>query len=650
MLAIQKLVRMHFQVLGPLAVLAWMCGCSEPGPRALLNGERCIQERKFDKALEQFQIAVRLLPNNAQAWNHLGLAYHGLGQFQQALNAYHRALTVDHKLAAARFNLGCLLLDENDPAAAREQLTTFTLLQSASVEGWLKLGAAQLRLGQPESAERSFKVALDLSPEQPEALNGLGIAQIQKRRPLDSLDYFNKALARHPDYGPALYNLAVLTQQNLNNKSLALQRYRQYLDLKQRPRNWEPVAALVRNLEQELTPVRLRPLTHLAATGKPAPKALAPDNTGISPAEPDRAGASGSAAHVSSVKPDSRPAMAHPSSQPPSHPNPVPGKEISPPSRKEPDRTDHVVTVQPPKIEVAQVKENPAAASSRDRVASNPSSPSIASAAPAKTDSTPSPSKIRLTPPLPPASGNASHPGVVQERGNLAQRKDSSSGRPPSVSDRGGTITPSPVAQKSPLTLARANPSPLDRTVRAPALESASVGNSSSMPHYKYRHPAAPQPGDRDKAKVLFLEGIKLQQAGRQALAVERYEEATKVDPAYYEAYFNQAIAALNTADWQLALHSYEMAMAIQPDSKDAHYNFCMALKQANYPLDAAQELQRYLQKFPEDARAHLALGNLFAQQFKQLKKARYHYLKVLENDPRNPEAAKIRYWLTVNP
>jgi hypothetical protein len=52
----------------------------------------------------------------------------------------------------------------------------------------------------------------------------------------------------------------------------------------------------------------------------------------------------------------------------------------------------------------------------------------------------------------------------------------------------------------------------------------------------------------------------------------------------------------------------------------------------------------------PNDARGHLALGNLYAQQLHQPAKARDHYLRVLETDPRNPQAEAIRRWLSANP
>src|SRR5207247_10668383 len=106
MLAIKK----RGMVLLSCLVLLAICGCAPPGPRALLKGERLIREGKYEQAILSLQQATRLLPKNAQAYNHLGLALHGNKQFAPALAAYRNALTLDHKLAAPHYNLGCLCL------------------------------------------------------------------------------------------------------------------------------------------------------------------------------------------------------------------------------------------------------------------------------------------------------------------------------------------------------------------------------------------------------------------------------------------------------------------------------------------------------------------------------------------------------------
>jgi tetratricopeptide (TPR) repeat protein len=87
--------------------------------------------------------------------------------------------------------------------------------------------------------------------------------------------------------------------------------------------------------------------------------------------------------------------------------------------------------------------------------------------------------------------------------------------------------------------------------------------------------------------------------------------------------------------------------MAIRPESIDARYNFALVLKQANYVVDAANELEKLLAAYPNEARAHLAVGTWYAGPLNQQMKAREHYLKVLEIDPSNPQAPAIRDWLS---
>src|SRR5258706_10369196 len=82
-------------VLGIVALTA----CGPPGPRALLKGERLIREGKYEQAIEKLQQATQLLPRNAQAWNHLGLAYHANHQPLLAIRAYRQALPLVNNLA-----------------------------------------------------------------------------------------------------------------------------------------------------------------------------------------------------------------------------------------------------------------------------------------------------------------------------------------------------------------------------------------------------------------------------------------------------------------------------------------------------------------------------------------------------------------------
>src|SRR5208283_2807296 len=99
-------------------------------------------------------------------------------------------------------------------------------------------------------------------PNNAEALNGLGLAQIQHGRPREAAQDFSAAVKAHPDYAPAILNLATVAQEYLHDNKLALQYYRAYLALTPRPANWNEVNAIAAGLDQPVT----------VATAKPPPR------------------------------------------------------------------------------------------------------------------------------------------------------------------------------------------------------------------------------------------------------------------------------------------------------------------------------------------------------------------------------------------
>jgi Tfp pilus assembly protein PilF len=156
------------------------------------------------------------------------------------------------------------LLEQKDAVAAIDQLKSYTLLQPSSADGWLKLAAAQLRARQLDAAERSYQQVLKLATRSPEALNGLGVIQLHRRRTREAIQFLNAALSQEANYPPALLNLAVVSHQYLNNRPFALQKYRQYLALKPRPANWPAVEQLAQQLELELRPAPAQPINNTA--------------------------------------------------------------------------------------------------------------------------------------------------------------------------------------------------------------------------------------------------------------------------------------------------------------------------------------------------------------------------------------------------
>ena len=586
-------------------LLALLAGCTPPGPRALLEGKRLIDEGKYPQAIEKLRAATLLLGStNALAWNYLGVAYQHAGELTEAERAYQRALALNRDLGEVRFNLGCLWLAQNKLEAAKAEFTACTLRRPNAVEGFLKLGAVQLRTREPSAAEKSFSDALRVSPNNAEALNGLGLARLQRGRAGEAAQCFGDALKQQPDYRPALLNLAIVSHQYLKDHQLALEKYREYLALRPPPPNADALAATVRQLEQELNlPARHSATNELAQLG---PKANTPK-----PA-------------VTNV---TRVANA-----PKAVPPPIPSKAAPAHSAKPEPATNMpkpaVVTAPAADAEVVKLAAEPVLKPAQDV----PPAPTIALASPAE---------LQVTTSSVPANAGGQK---VAKRGFL-QRVN------PLNLFRSGGGTP-------------ARPTPLGPATDSPGGESANRAATGTEPaaslpspppdgpdaRYAYKSPAKPAPGNRSDAERLFAQGVQAQQAHRLPEAVQAYRLAAQQDPSLFEAHYNLGLAATEAGNLPAALAAYEDALAVQPQSLDARYNFALVLKQANYLVEAVNELERVLASYPNESRAHLALGNIYAQQFHLPARARQHYLRVLEVEPHHPQGGAIRYWLAANP
>ncbi len=99
---------------------------------------------------------------------------------------------------------------------------------------------------------------------------------MQRGQPREAAQYFSAAVQAHPDYAPALLNLATVAQQHLRDNKLALQNYRAYLVLTPRPANWDEVNAIATSLQQPMAVAVVTAPPTVVTKPAPEPKPIPP--------------------------------------------------------------------------------------------------------------------------------------------------------------------------------------------------------------------------------------------------------------------------------------------------------------------------------------------------------------------------------------
>lgn len=647
-------------------------GCTPGGVRALRDGQRQLAAGNLSEALRRLETAVRLLPTNALAWHELAVASHRAGQWSNAAVAYHRALQLNPDLFESRYGLGCLWLETGQFEAARSAFTACTVRHPGHAESWWRLGLAQLQLRQTAAAEQAFREMQRLAPTDPRPWNGLGLCAVQRHQATNAARLFAAALQVRSNYAPALLNLALVHHRFLRDPATALEYYRQYVALQPPPPFYAQAVQTAHALELALAAARTPPPTGPGASAETAAPGPPTRGEPSPPPGPTPTQAPG-APVASTVPPLSRPAPTAPAPTRP--PEPVAG------ARTEPEANRNVPVPGPAPTRPApgsaavgpgQVSEvtrrngwegglradDSRIPGTAGRIGSEEVSRSVLVAPLAAPPSAPGADTAVTTSGTPeartpaPEVGPLSPPAPARWWERLsplrwARSTPAPEPRPTPLPDSAAPTT-APTTGTEATEPGTPQPRLADRRAEValparPAAEQLVV----DYPRYVYLRPAAPSAGDVQAGNLWFAKGLDAQRDGRFMEALQAYQAAVDANPAFFEAYYNFVVAALQLGRVRDALRMSEYALALRPDSKDARFNFALSLRRAGYFQDAAEELEQLLRRHPNDTRAWLALGNLYAQQLGQPERARQCYQRLLALEPGHPEAEAVRYWLS---
>ncbi|NLS96867.1 MAG: tetratricopeptide repeat protein [Planctomycetaceae bacterium] len=203
----------------------------------LRAGDEFQRQGEYQNAINRYHRAIDINPDNPLVYTNWGSCLLSLGRVEEAKERLLKAIELKPDLAIAHCNLGIVLLQQSQPAEAAAAHREAIRLDPDYAPARLHLGTLLLGQGQLEEAIVQLKEAARIAPYDPFGQFNLAMALIAARNPQPAAEHLELALAREPKFVPAMISLAVL---RATSDDPALRRGQQAVELAERARSLVP--------------------------------------------------------------------------------------------------------------------------------------------------------------------------------------------------------------------------------------------------------------------------------------------------------------------------------------------------------------------------------------------------------------------------
>jgi tetratricopeptide (TPR) repeat protein len=136
---------------------------------------------EYDRAIEDFDLAIKINPNNASAFSGRGRGFAIKGQYDRAIEDYDQAIKLDPKESRVFQNRGIAYGRKGEHNRAIEDFDQAIKLKPDYAAAFAERGAAYNEKGQYDLAIEDFQRALALDPRNAAARNGFQLAGLSQQ-------------------------------------------------------------------------------------------------------------------------------------------------------------------------------------------------------------------------------------------------------------------------------------------------------------------------------------------------------------------------------------------------------------------------------------------------------------------------------------
>jgi tetratricopeptide (TPR) repeat protein len=174
----------------------------------LNRGNYYLATQQYEKALKDYETAIRIKPNNSDPYYNISLIHNYNKRYKRAVEVLDTAIMVnksDYSLFTARAkNLS--LLGKNK-RALKDFNRAIEIFDSDPMT-YLNRGICHFAFNDWDKAYSDFSKAAAIEPRLPDAFNNMGYVHIRKGENQEALKMFRKTLSLQPNHPNALLNIS----------------------------------------------------------------------------------------------------------------------------------------------------------------------------------------------------------------------------------------------------------------------------------------------------------------------------------------------------------------------------------------------------------------------------------------------------------
>ena len=165
--------------------------------------------KKYQEALDTFQMALKIIPDDSLSFIGEAIAYLWLGEKEKALELGLKAKGLSPRDPYVLVNLGYIYTYLNMFEEAIKEYKKCIIISPKKKEAYYNLSYIYINKGDLDSALHFLQIAISVSPKFAEAYNNLGYLFWQMKNFAEAISAFKKAVQLKPDFTSAHFNLGL---------------------------------------------------------------------------------------------------------------------------------------------------------------------------------------------------------------------------------------------------------------------------------------------------------------------------------------------------------------------------------------------------------------------------------------------------------